>query len=407
MWPGRAPGPDRPSSAGHRSIGTGKTRRVLAPGLCAWPGPAVAVSSKPDLFDLTRCARVERGPVWLLDLTGRASIPQGVQVVRFDPLSGVSSADDAVDLAGLLLAVGGVGGGGGVSDGAFWAASATHPLAALLLAAARSGQGIAWAVRAVSRPDAEDGTPSWVEAAAILNADDLAAAQVDALAALIVAEDRFRQSVMASMNVSLAPWRRESVLASHASTWHPRDLGSGGTLHVIAPATGVAAGAAVAVVDQLIGHWRWTPDLPPLLVTIDEAANTAPLPDLPTMVTESRGLGVSLVVAVQHTGQLRLRWGEAGADVLRHSFPATLLLRGARERALLEEAAWSLGETEAWSSGVSAAQRHRSARMVGASPAGLLPGDFDHARLLTTHEPPRLVTIPDCSRLAVMGRTAS
>lgn len=384
--------------------GTGKTRRVLAPGLCAWRGPAVAVSSKPDLFDLTRAARAPRGPVWLLDLTGHAPIPAGVEVVRVDPTTTITTADDAVDLAGLLLATNGVGSAGGVSDGAFWATSATHPLAALLLAAAHLEEGIAWAVRAVGRPNGDDGTPTWIEAAAVLAAAQVGAAQADSLAALLVAEDRYRQSVMASMDVALSPWRRESVLAAHAKPWRPSNLATGGTLHVIAPASGVAAGAAVTVVDQLISHWRWTYGLPPLLVTIDEAANTAPLPDLPTLVTESRGLGVSLVVALQHTGQLRLRWGEAGAEVLRQSFPATLLLRGARERALLEEAAWSLGETETWSTPSATGHSHRASRMTASTTdVGLLPRDLDHARLLTGHEPPRIVAVPDLSQIRALA----
>ncbi|HXW80811.1 MAG TPA: hypothetical protein VEJ84_15010, partial [Acidimicrobiales bacterium] len=47
--------------------GEGKTFRALAPVLRQHPGPALATSTKADLYELTATARHRRGPVFALD----------------------------------------------------------------------------------------------------------------------------------------------------------------------------------------------------------------------------------------------------------------------------------------------------------------------------------------------------
>lgn len=77
------------------------------------------------------------------------------------------------------------------------------------------------------------------------------------------------------------------------------------TLFMVAPPTGVAAGAAVSAVDFISKRWRANQTeaikLPRLLV-VDELCNTMPWPKLPTVVTEPRAMGIHLLVAVQPTG---------------------------------------------------------------------------------------------------------
>ena len=50
--------------------GEGKTFRALVPILRQHPGPALATSTKADLYELSALARVRRGPVLALDPDG-------------------------------------------------------------------------------------------------------------------------------------------------------------------------------------------------------------------------------------------------------------------------------------------------------------------------------------------------
>ncbi|AUH68628.1 type IV secretory system conjugative DNA transfer family protein [Gordonia sp. YC-JH1] len=86
--------------------GVGKTFRVLGPAAGLWPGPAIVVSSKTDIAELTIPARRKRGAQRVLDLGGHAHLPRDVQRVRYDPTTALETADDALDLAALLLKVG-------------------------------------------------------------------------------------------------------------------------------------------------------------------------------------------------------------------------------------------------------------------------------------------------------------
>src|SRR5699024_10288843 len=78
----------------------------------------------------------------------------------------------------------------------------------------------------------------------------------------------------------------------------------------------------------------------------DELPNTSPLPRLANWIGEARGLNLRIVAAVQATSQFEPRWGSAGLKILRDIFPAALILPGAPERELLEQAAWSVPAEE-------------------------------------------------------------
>lgn len=393
--------------------GIGKTRRILGPSVAMWDGPMVAVSSKADLLKLTVKERSRRGMIYLLDLSGNVTPPEGVHLVRADPVNDLKDDDEAIDLAALLLRTGTLGAGtSGQSDASFWQTQAVGPLAAVLLAAARLGLGITWTISALGTRLGEDGAdavenPSWTAAIEVLGDDS---PHAESLLALSLLDDRIRDSVVATMSAALAPWSRMAVRGNpEHRAWSPARLvptekKGQPTLYVVAPATGVAAGAAVAALHGIIQHWRAATErddpLPMLGMVIDELANTAPLPDLPTYVTEARGLGLAMTVAVQATEQLRLRWGEDGRDVLRQVFPATLVMLGAPEKEMLESAAWWGGRSERWgiatdeSGSVTGRSSTRDASMEAAD---LLPRDLDQARLLVGGQPGQLVTIPDYS----------
>lgn len=414
--------------------GCGKSRRVLGPGILLWGGPVVAISSKPDLIDITLRERLDRGGqgrTFVLDLSGEVPdrvLPAGVRKVVVDPVALVQTDDDALDLASILLQSGsaGAGGGQGGSGGgdAFWENISVAPLAALLRAAGTDG--IAWARSAVGVIDAPeddegDATPCWTNAVGRLDAmgSNMLAGELEGAAKL---DGKMRDSICVTLKSATAPWLRSTVVGTGGELpftpsllEHPQ-----ATLYVVAPATGVAAGAAVACVDFISKRWRANQteavQLPQLLVVVDELCNTLPWAKLPTVVTESRAMGISLLVAVQATSQFARRYGREGMDELRQVFPATLILLGAAERDMLDQAAWWSGQVERKK--LSTDHLGRQSQSVEKSDAvaatDLLPRSIDEGRLLRGSRPGQqgrqeaglLVRLIDISQLQITTRAA-
>lgn len=424
------------SSAPHVLVsgpsGVGKSRRVLGPGILMWEGPVVAISSKPDLVDLCLEQRLGwggAGRTYVLDLSGEVPdevLPDGVRKVVVDPVALISSDDDAIDLATILMQSGAAGAGGGNNGGggdAFWENISVAPLAAILRAA--GNDGIEWALSAVSRTDLEHDedneepedpdTPSWE--AAIGRLETVSTMLQDQLTSAGLLDAKMRDSIGITMRSAVAPWLRSTVRGRDAEApfvpdmlSHPRS-----TLFIVAPATGVAAGAAVSCVDFISKRWRANQTeavkLPRLLMVVDELCNTLPWPKLPTVVTESRAMGIHLLVAVQATSQFARRYGPDGMNELRDVFPATLLLVGAPEKEMLEKAAWWYGESERQklSSDHLGRQSQASEKAETISAADLLPRSKAEGRLLRGSRPGRdgdaineaglLVTLVDISQI--------
>lgn len=405
--------------------GRGKTLRVLVPGALRWRGPRVLVSSKADFMKQTvTWGLARRGATMVMDLADEVPWDAdwvkaaGVQRVLSDPTSLIDGDDSALAMSSLLMKTGSIGAsdtGAGGGDDAFWQTQSAQPLAALLLAARASGGGIAWAVEAVGRPEADENhedEPSWTAAIDIIEGSSRHAAALEQVATM---DDKLKDSIVATMKAGLAPFLLDSVTgrwgAENVGTpFDPTMLESAGepTLHIIAPADGVAAGAAVAVVETVIRHWRKGVEkgLPRVLLSIDEACNTCPIPKLPTYITEARGLGVACVIAVQSTHQMKLRWGHDGAEVLREVFPAVLILQGSPERELVEAAAWWSGEkdimktTTAADGSISTTTEH----VPALDATDLLPHSLEEGRLLLYGQPGAMVSIPGIWNEAVWGK---
>jgi type IV secretion system protein VirD4 len=146
-------------------------------------------------------------------------------------------------------------------------------------------------------------------------------------------------------------------------------------------------------VDFISKRWRANQTepvkLPRLLMVVDELCNTMPWSKLPTVVTESRAMGIHLLVAVQATSQLAKRYGSDGMAELREVFPAVLLLVGAPEKEMLERAAWWAGQSERQKVATDHLGRQsQSAEKVDALVAtDLLPRSMDEGRLLRGSRP--------------------
>ncbi|WP_353113258.1 type IV secretory system conjugative DNA transfer family protein [Microbacterium sp.] len=424
-------------SAPHLAVvgktGSSKTRSVLAPAAVMWGDrPAIVMASKGDLAELTIRQRAKNGPVYLLDLSGevRESELKNVPVTRVisDPCAFADTDDNAMNMASLLHAVGTLGAGGtgnSSDDSAQWKALATRPLAAFLRAGGWLpnfedpdgdpvwGGGVLWAqdatldigddinASAAAEADEDMDSPNWDSAYFRANGL-LGSRHAQALRAAKKMDPKQRDSIGINCMMALTPWAMEAVAGDGTGTpFHPSMLEArGATLYIVAPFDGSAAPAATAVIMQSITHWRKrVGQLEPLLLVLDELANGAPLPALPQIVGEARGLGIRLLVGLQSSSQFEPRWGSAQMKVLRDNFPAYLLMPGVggAEKELLEAAAWSTGEEERSTSSVDNVGNvsHAHDRVEAQTAAELLPRRRGQARLLTDGGPGILVDLPD------------
>jgi type IV secretory pathway TraG/TraD family ATPase VirD4 len=123
---------------------------------------------------------------------------------------------------------------------------------------------------------------------------------------------------------------------------------------------------------------------PPLTLVLDEAANVAPLPDLPMLMSDGGGRGMSTWVFVQSFAQLRARWGRDGADTIWGASCAKILLGGCTEADDLERISRVIGDR--W------ARRHSHT-----SRSGLLP--HADSSTSTSRERERILRVQDLARL--------
>ncbi|WP_048891981.1 type IV secretory system conjugative DNA transfer family protein [Mycobacterium heckeshornense] len=426
--------PYMPESAPHLAISaptrTGKTRRILAPAAVVHPGPVVCVSSKEDLAELVLTRRYN-GPIGVIDLRPQKTMvwPANVRRMVTDPTAAITTADEALTVAETMLATSGVGFGGAssgqtVAAGGLWENSASAPLACLLYAASPLGnrQGMPWVLRAVgTRGDKQDDDnhageidyPSWKTAYGLCPHADLR----EPLIELTAMDGRLRDSVAITMKKAITPWIRLGLMASDPETQlstidclsiESFDVAMlddpEATLFVIAPNTGTVAGAAVALIDSIVQYFRKKTAnhllTHRLLLELDEVCNSCPLPALLNYVGESAGLGVNIMATVQASSHFDVVYGPKYADALRDVFPGTLVMYGAHERHLLEQASdWhGLATRRTESYEPNSGSRSQSSQF---GPAiywqDLLPRNREEAQLLRRGTAGERVHIPDWS----------
>lgn len=90
---------------------------------------------------------------------------------------------------------------------------------------------------------------------------------------------------------------------------------------------------AQKVSQKKAGYRLW----PPMRFVLDEVTNIAPLPTLPSIVSDSGGRGVVMMLLVQGRAQLRERWGREGAETILHNASVEYYLPGIKDPELTKE----------------------------------------------------------------------
>ena len=373
---------------------SGKGIHLVIPGVIAAPGPAVVTSTRPDVLAHTAGARP--GPVEVFDPQGDTAWPNPL---RWSPVTGCEDA-----LVAILRAEGfatGAGFSGGTTDADYWTGSAAAVIRCYLHAAALGGRSMIeildWAYR-----------PSHPEPVRILRgAADAAPGWADALANLAGFEPETRDGIWGGVQRAFDCFADPRVLA--AVTPDPGEafdaesfLAERGTLYVLGSARAQLSVAPLisALVEDVTerahrlanasAHGRLDP---PLSLWLDEAANIAPLPSLPYLLSAGGGSGISTVVVLQSLAQARARWGEHQAAAMWDASTVRVVLGGlgnADDLAAISRLAGEVDEeTLSTSTGPGGASRSTSLRSVPVlAPERLRSLAPDRAVVLHRRTPP-------------------
>lgn len=303
--------------------GSGKTRGFAVPALASWPGPALCVSARYDVADLTRRSRERRGTVWTFD-------PSGVRPGsdRFDLFGhevrdygrAQQVASDMVRSAATTT---------GMENETFWRTKAQQLLAPLLLAAhlePSSDEALRSVMRWVTTGDPTEEL-RWALAGH--------PEAVEALHLLWRADERLRTSVEATVDAALAPYRLPGVQRALGTGFDPDALLDGNnTVYACAP---VAAQRETAPVLSLVvgrvlraaaDRAGATGEPARLLVVVDEAGSVARVDGLSGHTTTANGTGIALLTCFHSPAQMRETYGADATETILDNSSATVVLPG-------------------------------------------------------------------------------
>ncbi len=322
---------------------SGKTTAVMIPALMAASGAAVSTSTKPDVMGTTMRARSEIGEVWLFDPAGTESAPEGVRRLSWSPVAAAASWDDALVMARAMTAA--TRAGSGTTNENHWTERATALLAPLLYAAHQSERPIGDVLKWILRKD--------LAPALEVLADSESEFPEDVLIGIQETDDRERSSIFSATAGVLAAYNSDAVRASAACpNFDPdRFTDSQDTIYITAPEhkQALCAPLIVGLLEQIrhSTYDRARTDHPAehtMLWLLDEVANTAPIHDLPALVSQAGGQNLQVIAGLQDLSQARTRWGSDAADGFMSLFQAKVVLSGIADSKTLESISLALGE---------------------------------------------------------------
>ncbi|HEY7932971.1 MAG TPA: type IV secretory system conjugative DNA transfer family protein [Solirubrobacteraceae bacterium] len=322
---------------------SGKTTAVMIPALMAASGPAVSTSTKPDVMAATMRARSEIGEVWLFDPAATEPLLDGVRRLSWSPVAAAASWDDALVMARAMTAA--TRAGSGTTNENHWTERAAALLAPLLYAAHQSERPIGDVLKWILRKDL---------APALQVLEDC---DGDFAAAVLIGihdtDDRERSSIFSATAGVLAAYNSDAVRASAACpNFDPkRFTDSRDTIYITAPEhkQALCAPLIVGMLEQIRhcvydrartsegreGNMLWL---------LDEVANTAPIHDLPALISQAGGQNLQVMVGLQDLSQARTRWGSDAADGFMSLFQTKTVLSGIADSKTLESISLALGE---------------------------------------------------------------
>ena len=326
----------------------GKTTRLAVGRVVDAPGAVVATSTKADLVHLTAFARTTKGTAHVFDPDRLLAWPTPC---RWDIVAGCEDVREAMTRARAMVAARPLNSGRNAN---FFEGASETVLRCLLHAAAIDGQSmrevLAWARDFTDDTPYEilrthpGAAPGWVADLRKFcrgGAPETVSSTAMSLGLILkaMADDRVVDLVCPAEGEGLDV---EAFVRKGTDSLYLVSEGGDGVS--TAPLVTAFASAVVSCARRLSQTRPGGKLDPPLTFVLDEAANVAPLPDLPLMMSDGGGRGMSTWAFVQSFAQLRARWGRDGADSIWGASSIKLLLGGCTEADDLERISRVVGD---------------------------------------------------------------
>jgi type IV secretory pathway TraG/TraD family ATPase VirD4 len=323
--------------------GSMKTTGLVIPSILEWDGPVLSTTVKSDVIDATYAARRRGGGrTWVFDPTRQSTT---YERSGWSPLDGCTEWERAKPTGQALASAAQTASGTDLRDDSFWFGGAGRLLALYLFAAAVSECTIDQVVRWVSIQERAE-----VEAILYRAADRFA---IDAWAAAWNDRRQLRQdffsTAVAALDSFSSPAVRETLRRSDIDFGRFLD-GEPHTIYVSAPMMDqqrlrpLFSAFLTQAIDAVYAKASAGPLTKPVLVVIDEAANIAPLEDLPSIAATARSHDIQLVTVWQDLAQVEERY-RSSSRTLFNNHLAKVVLSGCSDLTTLQYLSQLLGES--------------------------------------------------------------
>jgi type IV secretion system protein VirD4 len=397
-----------------------KTAGIGIPQALMWGGSLISVAPKPQMFRETAVKRRELaamhgGQVIIYAPTVQGRV-EGLWPARFSPTSTTEASEISLRVDSWTEAA---GTGKNVENGDHWREGAKRLLRGLFLASAhhprRPGDFTlvhGWLAAGLAAPSRAD-HPLWeaieiLRELSILKGDKYAAdLWASELQGVLGSAEGERRSFFSAAMTTIAAVSNPTVLRStEATDFDPeRFLLSRSTLYIVSPTEHQRAVAPlISMVIQSIVHAAYRLHregrLPArLLLSLDDMANCAPLPQLESIISQGGGQGVNVAWNLQSLAQLRGHYGDAAAEAIWSATRCKIVFGGLADEGSLERLSSAIGDERIVAPGESDTERgrrgskHVSWRRV-LSPAQLRTIPDRWALLVYHNLPPRMLREP-------------
>ena len=310
---------------------SGKTSSIIIPNLLMTDRACVTTSTKPDVVALAAESRRDV-PQLMFDPSGTVEPPPGVLSVTFSPVRLARTWD------GALLATRTLANARRITQSSYgndhWSERAAALVAPLLHAAAIKGTSLGRFARDIDRRNGNSGLEVLREHYGESHQS------VALLEGILATDEREKSSIWSSASGLLDGLRSDSALGSQRFPELDVDafLESRGQLHIVAPSRhqAIMTPMVVGMIEEIVHRtYQQFNQGARLALALDELANVAPLPTLPSIVSEGGGQGVITLACLQDLSQARTRWGVSGEAFL-SLFPTAVVLPGIADRPTLE-----------------------------------------------------------------------
>jgi type IV secretion system protein VirD4 len=301
------------------------------------PGAVLSTSTRTDLYELTRAARSQLGPVHVFNPTGMAGL---ASTISFDPVSGCQDPVIAMERAEDMIPM-----GSGGSDRDHWSEQARRALAGLLYAAAIGGHDMAQIGYWIAHQDTREKVDGQVRRVVVEEIEALLAdgdpLMADQVSGFLRTNERTRTSITSSMSRALA-WLAIPTARAAASGSQRFDvaqlLRDKATIYLLGAETGSTASLVAALTGHIAREARRISATmpsgrldPPLRIVLDEANLICPIP-LASWTADMGGRGVNIIAAFQSRAQLLSKWDNSYAAEIINNAGAIMLYGGTSDR---------------------------------------------------------------------------